>query len=131
MADATTSRPNPLARQPVTVVAHFANRRYAEMAKTRLDEAAIDALVIADDAGGIRPDLEHVHGVKLGVLQHEASDARATLIDAGWTDEVLLDLRSDERATNDDTLSLLLWIAGALALAAALAVAVAFALGAL
>jgi hypothetical protein len=67
----------------------------------------------------------------LGVLQHEASDARATLIDAGWTDEVLLDLRSDERATNDDTLSLLLWIAGGLALAAALAVAVAFALGAL
>ncbi|PEN12913.1 hypothetical protein CRI94_12990 [Longibacter salinarum] len=130
MADATASRSNPLARQPVTVIAHFANRRYAEMAKTRLQEAAIDALVIADDAGGIRPDLEHVHGVKLGVLRHEASDAIAALVDAGWTDEVLLDLR--ETTTSDgDFSSLFLWIGAGLAFAAALAIAVAYAVGAL
>lgn len=129
MPNAKTS--NPLAREPITIVADFANRRYAEMAKERLKEAAIDALVISDDAGGVHLDLQHVHGVKLGVLRHEAGDAIATLVDAGWTDEVRLNLRDDAPKGDADTLSLALWVVAGLTLAAAIAVAAAYGLGAL
>jgi len=128
---ATTSGPNPLAQEPATVVARFANRRDAEMAGNRLKEADIQSVVSADDAGGVHLDLQHVHGVQLSVLRGEVQDAIAVLIDAGWTDEVVLDASVPDASERDGDLNLLIWIGGGLSVAAALAYAIATALGAM
>jgi hypothetical protein len=118
--------------EKTVVVARFANRRDAEMAKNRLAETDVQALITADDAGGVHIDLQHVHGVRLAVLQSRASDAIAALVDAGWTDEVVIDpgdaFEDDGR---DATGTLILWITAGLCLAAALATALAYALGAM
>lgn len=128
---ATTSGPNPLAQEPTTVVARFANRRDAEMAGNRLKEADIPSVVSADDAGGVHLDLQHVHGVQLSVLRGEVQDAIAVLIDAGWTDEVVLESSAPAASERDGDLNLLIWIGGGLAVAAALAYAIATAMGAM
>lgn len=121
-----------LSAEKTVVVARFANRRDAEMAKNRLAETDVQALITADDAGGVHIDLQHVHGVRLAVLQSRASDAIATLVDAGWTDEVVIDPGEAFEANERDASStLILWIVAGLCLAAALATALAYALGAL
>lgn len=127
---AATSGPNPLAQEPTTVVARFANRRDAEMAGNRLKEADIQSVVSADDAGGVHLDLQHVHGVQLSVLRGEVQDAIATLVDAGWTDEVVIDSTPRESSEHDADVNLLIWIGAGLAVAAALAYAIATAMGA-
>lgn len=102
------------------------------MAKNRLAETDVQAMITADDAGGVHLDLQHVHGVRLAVLQSRASDAIATLVDAGWTDEVVIapgDTLGDSGV--DDSATLALWITAGLCLAAALATALAYALGAM
>jgi len=126
---ATTSGPNPLAQEPTTIVGRFSNRRDAEMAANRLKEADIQSVVSADDAGGIRPDLQHIHGVRLSVLRGEVSDAIAVLVDAGWTDEAVIETGDIDGNPADEESNLLLLIAAGLAVAAALAFAIAMALG--
>lgn len=100
------------------------------MAGNRLREAEIQSVVSADDAGGVHLDLQHVHGVQLSVLRGEVSDAIATLVDAGWTDEVVLDPSTPDASNRDGDMNLLIWIGAGLAVAAALAYAIATAMGA-
>lgn len=68
-------------------MAMYATRRDAEMAHDRLDDAGIRAFITADDAGGMHPQLQPAHGVKLRVMQRQAAAARTALADAGLLPE--------------------------------------------
>jgi len=57
----------------------FASRSDAELAKGILEAAGIRAVVSADDAGGMRPELAFSRGVSLLVESGEATRARELL----------------------------------------------------
>lgn len=61
------------AQQQSTVVASYPTRHDAEMARDYLDDADISAFIRVDDAGGMHPELQRVHGVHLVVLGHVAA----------------------------------------------------------
>lgn len=64
------------------VVARFASRVEAELARSLLAEHGIDARVIADDAGGLHPELSIVTGgVGLLVTAQDAELSRVLLHD--------------------------------------------------
>ncbi len=65
------------------IVATYTTRRDAEMAQDRLQEDGIQAIITADDAGGMHPQLQLPHGVKLVALGREAERAHSILQDAG------------------------------------------------
>ena len=46
----------------LVVVATYASRAEADLAKSALEAAGIDALVLADDGGGMRPSLSWAGG---------------------------------------------------------------------
>jgi hypothetical protein len=69
--------------EKTVIVALYPTRRDAEMAQDQLDDEGIRSLVTADDAGGMHPQLQPAHGVKLRVLAHQAESAHAALADAG------------------------------------------------
>jgi len=83
-----------------TIVAMYGTRRDAEMARDQLDDEGIRALITADDAGGMHPQLQSARGVKLRVLEHQAEAAHAALADAG-----LLPHGGGTDASGDETLS--------------------------
>jgi hypothetical protein len=62
-----------------TTIQTFSNRPEAEAAKTLLQESGIVALVKADDAGGMRPELNLSGGVRLQVQTKNAEEAREAL----------------------------------------------------
>ena len=49
----------------LVVVHSFGNRAEADLAKSALEAAGIDALVRSDDAGGLRPHMTFVNGAEL------------------------------------------------------------------
>ena len=53
------------------------------MAKERLEASGMESFVLSDDAGGMHPQLQRPHGVKLIVLEREADRARDMLREAG------------------------------------------------
>jgi hypothetical protein len=57
------------------------NRLEAEIIKSLLASHGIDALVFADDQGGMQPALSAIHGVELRVQERDAYRARAILSD--------------------------------------------------
>jgi len=68
------------------IVARFNNRQEAELAKGYLDDAAVEAIVTVDDAGGnlgLTLDYEAV----LYVRGEDAMRAREVLRDAGLLEE--------------------------------------------
>ena len=65
--------------EETTVFAIYSTRRDAEMAREYLQEADIEAFVQADDAGGMHPQMQRPHGVKLVGLSGAAQDAYAAL----------------------------------------------------
>jgi hypothetical protein len=65
-----------------TVFAIYSTRRDAEVAKEYLQESDIEAFVQADDAGGMHPQMQRPHGVKLVGMQSAAQDAYEALDDA-------------------------------------------------
>ncbi len=72
------------AQQQSTVVASYSARHDAEIARDYLDEAGISAFMRVDDAGGMHPELQRVHGVHLVVLGDEAArEAHKALQEAG------------------------------------------------
>ena len=73
--------------EKTAVVAIYSTRRDAEIARDRLEDEAIRASIVADDAGGAHPELQLTHGIKLVVLGGRAHDARETLKDAGMLPE--------------------------------------------
>jgi hypothetical protein len=65
----------------LVVVCAFGTAPEAEMAKSVLESAEIDAVILADDAGGMRPHLAWASGgYKLLVREEDAAAARAALI---------------------------------------------------
>ena len=71
------------AQQPSTVIASYPARHDAEIARDYLDEAGISASIRVDDAGGMHPELQGIHGVHLVVLGNVAPQAHEALQEAG------------------------------------------------
>ena len=69
--------------EETTVFAIYSTRRDAEIARDCLGEAGIRSFVSADDAGGMHPQLQRPHGVKLVGMQSAARDAHEVLEGAG------------------------------------------------
>ncbi len=57
----------------------FPNRILAELAAGMLEAEGIEALIMADDAGGTYPALQFVRGVRLLVAQEDEARAREIL----------------------------------------------------
>ena len=68
------------------VLQTFPSRIEAEMAAGLLESEGIEAMVLADDAGGAYPMLQFVRGVRLMVFKEDEARAReilAAMADAG------------------------------------------------
>ncbi len=61
------------------VLQTFPNRIEAEMAAGLLNSEGVEAMVVADDAGGAYPSLQFVRGVRLMVAAEDAYRAREIL----------------------------------------------------
>ena len=61
------------------VLETFSNRIEAEMAAGLLESEGIEAMVMADDAGGTYPMLQFVRGVRLMVFKEDEARAREIL----------------------------------------------------
>ena len=64
-------------------VDRLTDRLQADLAAGRLRAAGIDALVSADDCGGVRPELVMSQGASVLVRREDVSRARATLATDG------------------------------------------------
>jgi hypothetical protein len=63
----------------VIVLETFSSRIEAEMAAGLLESEGIEALVLADDAGGLYPMLQFLRGVRLLVALEDEARAREIL----------------------------------------------------
>ena len=81
-SSSSNAMPNARNTEETTVLATYSARRTAEMARDYLADADIRAFVSADDAGGMHPQMQRPHGVKLVVLRGAAEQARSRLDDA-------------------------------------------------
>jgi len=63
------------------VLETFFSRIEAEMAAGLLESEGVEAMVLADDAGGAYPSLQFVRGVRLMVAAEDAYRARMILKD--------------------------------------------------
>ncbi len=61
------------------VLETFSNRIEAEMAAGLLEAEGVEALVLADDAGGTYPMLQFVRGVRLLVFKEDEARAKEIL----------------------------------------------------
>ena len=68
-----------MAHSDLIVVHTFNSRPEAELAKSALDAAGIESMVVADDAGGIQPGLWEGRGVAVVVNGDDAAAAREIL----------------------------------------------------
>ena len=68
--------------EKTAVVATFSARRDAEIARDYLIASDIQAFVSADDAGGMHPQLQAPHGVKVVTLSNDAEAAHEELDEA-------------------------------------------------
>lgn len=73
--------------EETTVFATYSARRTAEMARDYLADADIRAFVSSDDAGGMHPQMQRPHGVKLVGMRGTAQRARSLLDDAALLPE--------------------------------------------
>ena len=65
--------------EDLVVVGTFTSRPEAEIAKSALDAADIESLVVGDDAGGLQPGLWEGRGVAVVVRRDDESAAREIL----------------------------------------------------
>ena len=86
-------------QKEMIVLQRFPNRIEAEMAEGALHAAEIDAMVSADDAGGVEPGL-WTQGIRLLVWQEDADRARAVLL--GVSDEQGVGSTSEDREDPDE-----------------------------
>ena len=63
----------------LVVVGTFNTRPEADLAKSALEAAGIDAVVAADDAGGVQPGLWEGQGVAVLVDRDDEQDSREVL----------------------------------------------------
>ena len=88
-----------------TVFAIYSTRRDAEVAKEYLREADIETFVQSDDAGGMHPQMQRPHGVKLVGMQSAAQDAYEALDEANLLPQPV-EQRDDEAEAADLTMSM-------------------------
>jgi hypothetical protein len=70
---------HPLNFDDAIVLETFSNRIEAEMAAGLLESEGVEAMVMADDAGGTYPMLQFVRGVRLMVFKEDEARAREIL----------------------------------------------------
>jgi hypothetical protein len=63
----------------IVVLETFPNRIAAEMAAGLLESEGVEAMVMADDAGGAYPSLQFIRGVRLLVAKEDEAQAREIL----------------------------------------------------
>lgn len=63
----------------LVTIAIFRTEPEAELARSRLIDAGIDAMIQRDDAGGMYPQFQQERGLRLRVRQEDESDARELL----------------------------------------------------
>jgi hypothetical protein len=81
--------------EETAILATYSNRQDAEIAKARLAEREIDALIVADD---VHPQFQLTEGVELRVLEGVADRAQRVLEEetsASVVDEVPVELPSE------------------------------------
>ena len=61
------------------VLETFPNRMIAEMTAGLLESEGVEAMVLADDAGGAYPMFQSIHGVRLLVYREDEARAREIL----------------------------------------------------
>jgi len=84
--------------EETTVFAIYSTRRDAEVAKEYLRDANIEAFVQSDDAGGMYPQMQRPHGVKLVGMSSAAQDAYEALNEADLLPETVEERPDDERS---------------------------------
>ncbi len=67
------------AEERLVTLCEFSNEIEAILAKAMLESQKIFAAIFKDDAGGMEPQLQMIHGVKLKVRQSDYHAARALL----------------------------------------------------
>ena len=87
--------------EETTVFAIYSTRRDAEVAKEYLQEADIEAFVQSDDAGGMHPQMQRPHGVKLVGMSSAAQDAYEVLNGADLLPQTVEE-RSEEQEPRED-----------------------------
>ena len=93
--------------EKTAILATYTTRRDAEMARDYLADADIQSFVKTDDAGGMHPQLQRPHGVKLVGMSGTAQRARSLLADAGLLPEEGTDAEANapEREGPSETLA--------------------------
>ncbi len=93
--------------EQTVVVATYSSRRNAEIAQDYLIAADIRAFVSADDAGGMHPQLQRPHGVKVITMEEGAEQAHEELASADLLPETTEATRpeSGEEASEDVSLT--------------------------
>jgi hypothetical protein len=96
------------------MVAAFRYRHEGEFAKATLESAGVPCILVADDGGGMRPEIMGVNPVRLYVTEHHEAQAREILShaddhddddhDDGDHDNVADDASSDGPGLPDDAL---------------------------
>jgi hypothetical protein len=61
------------------IIETFTSRAVAELAAGLLESEGIEALILADDAGGLYPMLQFIRGVRLLVAKEDEAQAREIL----------------------------------------------------
>jgi len=77
-------------------VGTYSDRMSAENAKNFLESAGIEAMLSSDDAGGLRPELTLVRGVKLWVNEEDEQEARAVLLEISQMPDVSDEIKEEE-----------------------------------
>ena len=75
--------------EETTVFAIYSTRRDAEVAQDYLRDENIETFVRADDAGGMYPQMQRPHGVKLVGMRSSAQDAYEALNEADLLPETI------------------------------------------
>lgn len=68
-----------MVRKDQVLIKIFSSKAEAELAKWKLEEEGIPAVIEADDAGGMYPFLHTQHGVRLFVSPSSAEEAARVL----------------------------------------------------
>ena len=71
-----------------TVVATFAYRHEAEMARGYLEDAGIPVVMVAGDAAGIELGFAAPYRARIAVRKEDAEEAREVLVDAGYQENL-------------------------------------------
>ncbi len=113
---------NFLSAEESVVVEIYSSRRDAEIALEFLNDEDMDAFISADDAGGLHPQLQQTHGVKLLMLAPDAAKAREKLRVARLLNFEPDPVTSDEVSKDEN--QKVSWVGNVFLILAALAIAI-------